>query len=1249
QTNTTGYVTILYSVENCTVGTFIETHFFMPAPYETCYEGNSSLGNTMISKGELNVTFESMEVKWLNKVQLQTRVTSLGVGWGNIIADFYCFIDSQWIFLGSEITNETGYAILIWEQVNLTIGTYPIKVEIIESDYFQSKISFSNLKVERQSIEIYIIENGIMKGAGETIDVEYLSKMELVFFVKYGSDQPVVDKIIQIKGRLAGESYYTILGYITTNQSGYGVFVSYEELTLVGFAYSCIAEIQQTSFHEASLFHFKINLVKCTPYILLEEQSFERGTEIGLFALVVNAENTSLTGVSIIFTIGSESIQTITNAFGFAYVVFDTDLLVGEYQLTCDSLANPYFNAATNETMITITRGSLDITLYDSAALKSGYLTIEALILDSLGRPVPNISVNLSIVSWNEIVTSNQYGCITYTVKAANFGYGYHLLLLSFLGDAEWFETTVTARVLIYYEDVNLYFTDHSFTCIYNDQITVEVFLTTLTDAPLADRTLEFLAYFSNGTIITLGYGKTGVNGRLETSLLLAIKPGNYDLGVKYEGSVDYGPAISFAEVIVTKSAIQIIADDFEVIQNSLASYQLTIIDFLGKPVANLDISLYLWINNQWQYLTKATTNEFGVAVFSIACPSTLGIYDIKISFSGNLFYHENYQIQEMTVIEPPPKVEPIISANDYSIALYQNVSIQITISNYIPGTVVTLFVYINNNYTETIFIHDGLGHYQVVFTSIGLNNITFIAMEDAVYTSAVKTIFITVTPNPPPILQNFHYEEYVCEGEAFTFEASIIDASGIDIVLLILNGTNFHLQQETGSFFKITIPSLRAGYYHAEIFARDLQGNIIRESLPEHIEILEAKTQIIDYTPLNLIFEKGEIVSMEFFIYSETKIESITLYLNDTSYLLTKTYEITIHKTVWCFTSEKIPQGNYLLSIKISEQNSKDTTFTLQQSLIIIPSCPEIQNNQWRIITKGSQDIIQGNFTIFSFYEIQIVTVWLDGQQLSLHQISTRIYGFNASVPHAKTHELRIKIIDVNGRIFEETYKLGGIILNPNIKIFVIIVSVILLLLLIGGFVLIRKHIRKRNVENPPIISVPEIYDDMDSLEASSSSRDSTDQVPSVVQSSSSPVSQPSQNGNRLRQASERLSSSQQKNTEQNLKPKSERQQIDQQELAVFNVKEYIQKVEQEGLFDYIKEEGKPEKDSTNGDQDSDKESLPTTIDTMSSFSIDIDERLLPEKEQKKIHEQKRKDTASLSKDLRAITEEIEGTFKPK
>ncbi|HUU76823.1 MAG TPA: hypothetical protein VMX55_00665 [candidate division Zixibacteria bacterium] len=1248
RTDANGLAEIDFSVEGLSVGTFLETHYFIPADYITKYIVNSGFGNTIVDKGYLEIAFSDYSVIWDDDLLLTAQITTLGEGWQNINVAFDYFDNDQWNNIGQVLTNSSGFAELQWNNVNLDAGSYPIRARTTESTLFFAEESIKTVEIERKGIILYIINDGEPKGNGEEIDLEYTSTMNLIFYVTYEDGTPIPNTVIEIKGRLLGDVFYETMGFVTTNATGYAVFNNYEDLTLVGYQYACIAEIADNGQHEEDQLYFKLNLIKCNPILVVSDHIGMIGSFFELTAYVYNSEGLPLMNVQVQFIFNGMIYQGTTDRNGFVRILVAPQIPAGGYQMTCLCIEDDYFNTTQKIVTLSLNKGIPYFTVLDVSVKVNGYLTLKAYVVDSLGRPISGLTVRMSFNGWSELLTADENGLIQYTFSVSGHVVGNYLLVLTFNGDNTWIQASATGNLLIYQNDSEMDLQTGSIIGIYYEEVYFEAMLLTDQGLALEGRLIDFVIFFDNGSYLILGQNTTDLEGiaRLRTNLIIV--PGNYYWGAIFKGEIDFGPSSDSRSIIVEKASVNLIGSNFDAIVDSTASFSITLLNHLGLPIAYQIIDLYLWSDNSWVLIGSFTTNQQGIAYLTFHAPSLLGVYYLKVQYYGNEFYKSKYLPLEITIVEPPPKISPnmILNVDTDVIADHQIIEIEISIPNAVEGAAVELDVYVNNVYTTTIFIINGIGTFAWNSSILGIFDISLISVEDSVYLVTVKSISIEVIANVPPELISYSFIDYLSEGESFYIETVIQDASGIGSVWFVANGTKYPMVFDSIKYSKI-IFMLTEGIYITSIQAEDEQGNIASFELPP-LKVHGRKTQVVKYHLNSAVVEQGTQFILEALIYSEKSLKQVFLIINSTEYQMILDYQIDTFNGVWRITVDNLEIGYFEIKIKIVESTDEVYINEIHELLLIIPNTPLINSNEWLIEYDENGDFISGNLTISSYYGIISVQIWIDGIEFTVIKIGEGLYYYYGIVDHAKKHVMKVKVIDSNNRILENEFPLT-VQTNPKSLTVSLVVAGIVLLILIGsGLFIASKFIKKNRQEDllDTQLDISEIEDD-EQIIAEVEAQSNVD-VSSDIQIESETINDdlfrdnfdlfPRENESPQSQSIKpTVTATMKQKKDSKKKPKVDLVEVPKEDESLKQVKEYLEKVKEDGTLEYA---------NGNGSDKNSDEDFRETIDKLTSFTTEIDYRLLPKDEQLAKLAEEQENSESTVFDLKEITEEIEQTF---
>ncbi|MCK5298666.1 MAG: hypothetical protein KAJ76_07160, partial [Candidatus Heimdallarchaeota archaeon] len=656
---------------------------------------------------------------------------------------------------------------------------------------------------------------------------------------------------------------------------------------------------------------------------------------------------------------------------------------------------------------------------------------------------------------------------------------------------------------------------------------------------------------------------------------------------------------------------------------NSTATFRITLYDIYGAPIQQAEIYLYIWYGNDWVILGIFTINQLGYVDISIVIPFSLGVHTLKVEFQGDDFYSSGFLGIEMTVVIAPPKISPdiILNSDNLIVADHQEVLIEITVTNAVSGAAVTIIVFINNIYNDTVTVINGYGYFSWQSTMIGQYNFTFLSVEDTVYLIASQEITIQVEQNIPPELIGFYFNDYICEGEPFVIEANFYDASGIKSVWFIANGTQYDLVK-IGSIYTTIIYMLREGVYNTSLVAEDMQGYIALCDLGS-VTVFERKTQVLKYNFSNIVLEYGQVLNFEALLYAENSLSQVYFIINSTEYQMSLSYQIDAHRSVWLISIDSLDIGNFEIKIKIVEESSSVYFTTITERLLVIPITPQLLYYIWEIENGKNDDFISGNITIDSYYPIDLIEIWIDGQKLTVTMIADGIYNFYGYVSHTKNHVLTIKVTDIMGRILTDEILLSGVS-GSTVLTISLVVSVLVIIGLIAGalYLSLQRKNRSQNNVSTSELELPDISDEL--LETFDEPQLPDDPV-IQTKKSKSPNKRKKAGIPPVVTVADDLAEDFLNETLQPVAIESTPQ--------LEEVKEYIAKVKNDGLL--------PDE---NGE-------MKKTIDDLSSLTPEIDIRLLPKEEQMKIlaQEEESESLKSTVISLKEIAEEIDQTFKQK
>jgi len=373
-----------------------------------------------------------------------------------------------------------------------------------------------------------------------------------------------------------------------------------------------------------------------------------------------------------------------------------------------------------------------------------------------------------------------------------------------------------------------------------------------------------------------------------------------------------------------------------------------------------------------------------------------------------------------------------------------------------------------------------------------------------------------------------------------------------------------------------------------------------------------------------------------------------VFLIINSTEYQMILDYQIDTFNGVWRITVDNLEIGYFEIKIKIVESTDEVYINEIHELLLIIPNTPLINSNEWLIEYDENGDFISGNLTISSYYGIISVQIWIDGIEFTVIKIGEGLYYYYGIVDHAKKHVMKVKVIDSNNRILENEFPLT-VQTNPKSLTVSLVVAGIVLLILIGsGLFIASKFIKKNRQEDllDTQLDISEIEDD-EQIIAEVEAQSNVD-VSSDIQIESETINDdlfrdnfdlfPRENESPQSQSIKpTVTATMKQKKDSKKKPKVDLVEVPKEDESLKQVKEYLEKVKEDGTLEYA---------NGNGSDKNSDEDFRETIDKLTSFTTEIDYRLLPKDEQLAKLAEEQENSESTVFDLKEITEEIEQTF---
>ena len=380
----------------------------------------------------------------------------------------------------------------------------------------------------------------------------------------------------------------------------------------------------------------------------------------------------------------------------------------------------------------------------------------------------------------------------------------------------------------------------------------------------------------------------------------------------------------------------------------------------------------------------------------------------------------------------------------------------------------------------------------------------------------------------------------------------------------------------------------------------------------------------------------------IELLVFAENPLSEVYLILNSTEYLMAFNYQIDAHRSVWYLELNTLNVGNYEVKIKMIEVTDEIHNNTLGM-IKVIPATPLLVQNDWSVEKAGDLDYISGFLTIDSYYDIFLIEIWIDGELITVMEISNGYFSYYGYVNKAKTHTMKVSVKDSQNRELSTEFLLG---LEGGLSSLAIIaiISVVGILAIAGAIAYVGSKLKTNSLEldESEELDLPEIEidDDQDTVLTQTSNlndRESLNEIEDLFDSNlDSQQIAPEPIGVVTATAVQKKK----KKAKKKSKPKPQvieiidtSEPLDKKaEAELAQVKEYIDTVKEDGLIEIINGNGSAPR---------------TNLERLSTFSIEIDDRVLPEQERlQKASQNDAQEIDSTLLSLKDIADEIEQTL---
>ena len=326
---------------------------------------------------------------------------------------------------------------------------------------------------------------------------------------------------------------------------------------------------------------------------------------------VVDGQGKPLVNTSIKFNINGVFYNRTTDINGVASL--NINLNPNTYTITSE------YNGLKISNTIGVIKSNTSIIGEDAYIIINTLNNYTVTLVDIKGNPISSETVYFRYNNNKVSVTTDKNGRAT--VSLSNLGIGDYNITYGFNGNVGY--NASQSSSIIHVINSTSILTGEDLNITYNDSSKFNVTLTDLNGKPLVNKTINFLI---NGVTYKRITDSNGV-----ASLNINLDPGSYVISYSYstKGSMDYNEGSN--NVVVTKQALNIKANDLVMSPKDGSTFDVAITDKYGNPMKGIDV---LFIISGVKY--NKVTDESGIAKLNINL--NVGYYDIYYEINS-VFY----------------------------------------------------------------------------------------------------------------------------------------------------------------------------------------------------------------------------------------------------------------------------------------------------------------------------------------------------------------------------------------------------------------------------------------------------------------------------------------------------------------------------------------------------------------------------------------------------------------------------------
>ena len=494
-------------------------------------------------------------------------------------------------------TNADGVASL---PINLAIGIYDMTAS------FEGDLNYASSSV---SASIYVNYPPATLSAEDIIMVEN-DGTEYTLFVTDSNGNPIADVPIMLE--MGDEGVY-----IQTNEEGRAS----RPIDLYVGVYDFTATFEGSDTASPASIVSKVTVCRPNAAVLSTgdlEMCYKDGS--AWTVTLTDASGNPMSNAIVKIGIVGKVYNRKTDANGVASLPINLGVGVYDINATFDGDAN--HQSAFARATVTVKNPAAILSAEDVVMVHLDGSEYAVTLTDPNGNPIANTIVKINIIGITYDRRTDENGVATLPI---NLAAGVYDITATFEGNARYSSASIANTVFVNTPDTTTISADDLVMC-YRDGSAWTVTLTDARGNPIVNSVVKI-------GIIGKYYTKmTDANG--VARLTINLKAGVYDVNATFDGDEIHEAAFTSASITVKQPAAVLTADDVVMNYRDGTSYDVTLTDPSGSPIANSIVKITV-VGKTY----NVRTNENGVA--SLPINLAAGTYDITARFEGNSQYSD--------------------------------------------------------------------------------------------------------------------------------------------------------------------------------------------------------------------------------------------------------------------------------------------------------------------------------------------------------------------------------------------------------------------------------------------------------------------------------------------------------------------------------------------------------------------------------------------------------------------------------